>query len=475
MAALDQEGSPVTANVLLSDPSIRTLDDFLAAGGGRGLERARSLGPDGVIAEVLLSRLRGRGGAGFPTGRKWASVRGDGPDDGAGARYVVANGAEGEPGTFKDRAILRANPYQVIEGLAVAALAVGAVETYIGLKASFTREIEAVEQAVTEMADAGMLGDLTVTLVAGPEEYLYGEETGLLQVIEGEAPLPRLMPPYLQGLFATTPNSGWSARTGLAAGPPTEFDAANPTLVNNIETLAMVTHILARGAEWHRSLGTERSPGVAVCTVVGDVVSPGVGEVELGTPLAEVIDRVGGGMAPGRSIKAVLSGVSNPVITGDRLDTPVSYEGMQAIGSGLGSCGFIVFDDTTSAVELAQVCSRFLYVESCGQCPACKLGTGEITGHLDDLVGGAARQDALDLIAARLRSVTDGNRCYLPVEEQQLVTSLIEAFPDEFVEAVEGTPVAVRGLAVAKLVDVADGRAVVDERQARKQPDWTYR
>jgi NADH:ubiquinone oxidoreductase subunit F (NADH-binding) len=386
----------------------------------------------------------------------------------------VANGAEGEPGTFKDRAILRANPYQVVEGLAIAALAVGAAAAYVGLKASFTTEFDAVERAAAEMSGAGLLGDLAVTLVAGPEEYLYGEETGLLQVIEGEAPLPRLMPPYLQGLFATTPNTGWSSRAGLV-GPPTEFNAANPTLVNNVETLATVTHILARGAEWHRGLGTDASPGIAVCTVVGDVVSPGVGEVELGTPLAEVIERIGGGTAPGRSVKAVLSGVSNAVITGDRLDTPVSYEGMQAIGSGLGSCGFIVYDDTTSAVELAQVCSRFLYVESCGQCPACKLGTGEITAQLGALAAGTARQDAIDLIGARLRSVTDGNRCYLPVEEQQLVASLMTAFPDEFVDAVEGTPVTVRGLQVAKLVDVSDGRAVIDEKQATKQPDWTYR
>jgi NADH:ubiquinone oxidoreductase subunit F (NADH-binding) len=464
----------MTGNVLLSDPPVRSLDDHLASGGGAGLKRARRLGSSGVIEEVLLSGLRGRGGAGFPTGRKWASVRGDGPDDGAGDRYVVANGAEGEPGTFKDRAILRANPYQVVEGLAIAALAVGATTAYIGLKASFTTELAAVERAVTELSEAGLLGDLAVTLVAGPEEYLYGEETGLLQVIEGEAPLPRLMPPYLQGLFATTPNTGWSSRAGLA-GPPTEFDAANPTLVNNVETLATVAHILARGAEWHRSLGTASSPGVAVCTVVGDVVSPGVGEVELGTPLAEVIERIGGGLAPGRSVKAVLSGVSNAVITGDQLDTPLSYEGMQAIGSGLGSCGFVVYDDTTSAVELAQVSSRFLYVESCGQCPACKLGTGEITAQLDDLVRGTARQDAIDQIGARLRTVTDGNRCYLPVEEQQLVASLMTAFPDEFVDAVEGVPVALRGLQVAKLVDVGGGRAVVDERQATKQPDWTYR
>jgi NADH:ubiquinone oxidoreductase subunit F (NADH-binding) len=157
-------------NVLLPEPAVRTLDRYLATGGGKGLERARQLGPEGAIDELLLSGLRGRGGAGFPTGRKWASVRGKGPDDGAGERYVVANGAEGEPGTFKDRAILRANAYQVVEGLAIAALAVGARSTYIGVKESFTPEIEAIERAVAELSAVGLLGDLAVTQVAGPEE-----------------------------------------------------------------------------------------------------------------------------------------------------------------------------------------------------------------------------------------------------------------------------------------------------------------
>jgi NADH-quinone oxidoreductase subunit F len=147
---------------------------------------------------------------------------------------------------------------------------------------------------------------------------------------------------------------------------------------------------------------------------------------------------------------------------------------MEAIGSGLGSCGFVVYDDTTSAVELAAVLSRFLWVESCGQCPACKLGTGVITELLDALLRGDADRDTLELIAARLRSVTDGNRCYLPVEEQRIVASLLRAFPDEFVAAEEGAPVALRGLLVPKLVDIRDGVAVYDENQARKQPDWTY-
>ena len=458
---------------LLPTPAITSLGDFVARGGGRAIAVAREIGPGATIQEVTLSGLRGRGGGGYPTGRKWASIRGAGPDDGAGDRYVVANGAEGEPGTFKDRAIMRADPYQVIEGVAIAALAVGARAAYVAVKASFRREIEALERALVEMADAGIVGDVPITLVAGPEEYLFGEETGLLQVIEGDAPLPRLYPPYIQGLFARTPESGWSAGPGTGS-PPTTFDAANPTLVNNVETLATVTHVLRRGAEWHRALGTRQSAGAAVCTVVGDVVTPGVAVVELGTPLGEVIDQVGGGVAPGRSVKAVLSGVSNPALTGDRLDAPVSHEGLSAAGGGLGSCGFVVYDDTTDVVELAQVLSRFLYVESCGQCPACKLGTGEITAQLASLLDGRADIDAVEVIGGRLRSVTDGNRCYLPIEEQSLISSLLRAFPDDFARAIEGRPARRRGLVVPKLVDLADGVATYDERQARKQPDWTY-
>ncbi|MGH9187340.1 MAG: NADH-ubiquinone oxidoreductase-F iron-sulfur binding region domain-containing protein, partial [Acidimicrobiales bacterium] len=249
---------------------------------------------------------------------------------------------------------------------------------------------------------------------------------------------------------------------------------SNPTLVNNVETLAAVAHVLARGPEWHRSLGTADSAGLAVCTVVGDVRAPGVGEVEMGTPLAEVIERVGGGVRPGRIVKAVLSGVANPVLTASDLDAKVSYEGMEAVGSSLGACGFIVYDDTTSMVEVARAVSQFLYVESCGQCPACKLGTGAITDALDELLVGTGGDEALEIIGARLRSVTDGNRCYLPVQEQRVVASLLRAFPGEFAVAAGGTPARVRGLHAPKLVEVTDGRAIIDERQARKLPDWTY-
>jgi len=458
--------------VLLWDPPVTDVTQYLEGGGGQGYRRAVALGPGGTIQEVILSGLRGRGGGGFSTGRKWQSVRESARSVGGGNRaFVVANGAEGEPGTFKDRAIMRANPFAVVEGVAIAAWAVGAERAFIAVKERFEPETARLAQAIEEMEDAGLVGDVPIQVVLGPDHYLYGEETGLLEVIEGNDPWPRNVPPYVQGLFATTPNEGWSAGVGVA----TEFESANPTVVNNVETLATVSQVLARGPEWHRSLGTERSPGFVVATVVGDVVRPGVGEVELGTPLRQVIDEVGGGVRPGRSVRAVLSGVSNPVVTGDQLDVPCSYEGMEAIGTGLGAAGFIVFDDTTSMVEVAQLISRFLYVESCGQCPACKLGCGAVTDRLDVLAAGEATPDDLEVVAFRLETVTDGNRCYLPVEERRVVSSLLQAFPEDVAAALDGVPPPRRDLALPKVVDLVDGKAIYDENQSRKQPDWTYR
>ncbi|HEX2192452.1 MAG TPA: hypothetical protein VHH09_04605, partial [Acidimicrobiales bacterium] len=221
---------------LLADPPVTNVTDYLGIGGGQGLERARSLGPGGTIQEVILSGLRGRGGGGFPTGRKWQSVRDagtrEGPD-GANRTFVVCNAAEGEPATFKDRAIIRANPYAVVEGVAIAAYAVGAERAFIGTKERFVPEVERLAAAIDEMTEAGLAGDVPIQVVLGPDAYLLGEETGLLQVIEGEDPLPRNVPPYLHGLFATVPAEGWSASPG---GVATEFAASNPTVVNNVET-----------------------------------------------------------------------------------------------------------------------------------------------------------------------------------------------------------------------------------------------
>jgi NADH:ubiquinone oxidoreductase subunit F (NADH-binding) len=457
-----------TEGFLLPPVPLRSLGEYEAVGGGEGLARAQEIGPDLTLKEVQLSGLRGRGGAGFPTGRKWTTIR----SAAGSAKYAVVNAAEGEPGTFKDRALLRANPYQLVEGLAIAALAVGTADAYIGVKASFEAETAALRRAVEEMAAAGMLGDLTVNIVTGPDEYLFGEEKALLEVIEGNAPLPRLFPPYQHGLFATGIQMGWQASVGT---PDEAHPDPHPTLVNNVETLSNVPHILRKGAEWYRSFGTDASPGIVVATVVGDVVRAGVGEVELGVPLRDVIETISGGVLDGRRLKAVFSGVSNPVLTEAQLDLPLTYEDFAAAGTGLGACGFIVYDDSACMVEVARLFSQFLAVESCGQCPACKLGTAAITEHLNAVELGAGNDDDITTIGGRLRTVTDGNRCALPQEEQNVVGSLMTRFPDEFAEHLErGRCPRPRPLVMPKLVDIVEGRAVYDERYRYKQPDWTY-
>jgi NADH:ubiquinone oxidoreductase subunit F (NADH-binding) len=386
-----------------------------------------------------------------------------------GRHYVVVNGAEGEPGTFKDRALVRANPYQLVEGLVIAAFAVGAEEVYLCLKERFEGERAAVTRAVAEMQEAGICSDCRVNVVAGPDEYLFGEEKAMLEVIEGKPPLPRWFPPHEHGLFATVPSSGWESGSSVGRGE------SNPTLVNNLETLSNVPHILAKGADWFRAMGTPESPGTIVATVVGDVVAPDVGEVELGTPLRAVIDAIGSGLPAGRTVKAVLSGVANAVVTAADLDVPVSYEGFQGIGSGMGSAGFIVYDDTACMVQAALLCSRFLYVESCGQCPPCKRGSGEVTVRLERIEAGVGTDDDVREIGGWLERVTDGNRCYLAVEEQVLVSSILRAFAEEFVEHLsEARCPRPRPLPLPKLVDLAGGRAVYDESFWLKRPDWTY-
>jgi NADH:ubiquinone oxidoreductase subunit F (NADH-binding) len=454
---------------LLPSEPITSLDAYLGTEfGGLGVGTAQRIGPAATIQVIADSGLRGRGGGGFPTGRKWAGIA----SQSGTRRYLVCNGAEGEPGTFKDRALLRTNPYQVVEGVIIAAFAIGADEAFICLKRTFEAEITAVTRAVQEFQSAGICSDCTVNVVAGPDEYLFGEEKAMLEVIEGKPPLPRWFPPYEHGLFAASPQEGWEAGPH---GAHRRADEPNPTLVNNVETLANVPHILARGAEWFRSMGTPESPGSVVATVVGDVAAPDVGEVELGTPLRAVIDAVGSGLLEGRSVKAVFSGVANPVIRSAHLDTPVSYEGLSSIGSAMGAAGFIVYDDTACMVDAAYRFSRFLYIESCGQCAPCKIGSGEITVHLERIETGAGDDGDIAAMQGWLERVTDGNRCYLAVEEQLLVASVLRAFPEEFAEHMElhRCPRPVRR-PIPKLIDLAGGRATYDEAFWRKRPDWTY-
>ena len=451
-------------SVLLPPAPITTIEDYVDAGGGEALRAARALGPDATIEEITASGLRGRGGAGFPVGAKWGSVR----SAGGGTHYAVANGAEGEPATFKDRTLMRLDPYRIVEGLAIAAFCVDAPTAFIGVKRSFGGEVANLRRAAVELGDTGLLGDLTISIVEGPDEYLFGEEKALLEVIEGRDPLPRLLPPWQHGLFATV-TMGWEAGTPAGAG-----QASNPTLVNNVETLASVAHVLARGATWYRSLGTPDSAGTVIVTIVGDVRVPGVHEVELGTSLAEVISWCGGA-EPNRELKAAFSGVSNPVLPARDFDIPLTYEAFEALGSGLGAAGFAVYDDTADMVAVAAELTRFLAVESCGQCPPCKRGSMELTEILTRIANGGGQDADLAAIQALLGTVTDANRCYLGTEVQRLVSSVLREFPDDFAAHLEGHPPLEREVVVPKVVEIdPDGAVVYDERHRLKLPDWTY-
>lgn len=405
---------------LLTDRDLPSLAAYLDVGGGAGLERARSMDPADVIGEVRRSGLRGRGGAGFPTGIKW-----QGTATASVPRAVVANAAEGEPGTLKDRALLAANPFLVLEGIATAAYAVGADVAYIGIKALFTEQIARVEAAAAAMSE--LVSGLDLRLVEGPDDYLFGVETAMLEVIEGKDPLPRLVPPYVQG---------------IQAPDGTEY----ATVVNNVETLANVPGIIANGAGWYREAGTDRSPGSMIFTVSGDVRTPAVTELALGTPLSYLIYGAGGGMEAGRRPKLVVSGVSNRPLTAAELDTPLSFEGMAGIGSGLGAGGFIVYDDRTCAVEVGAALSGFLQVGSCGQCPPCKLGTTEFATGFGRLLDGAGTLDDVELMAAWVSRVTDANRCGLGAGQQALASGILEKFADDVVACLEGRCPGHRGL-----------------------------
>jgi NADH:ubiquinone oxidoreductase subunit F (NADH-binding) len=462
---------------VLSPHPIADLDEYLERGGGRGIEAARTQEPLALIAEVEASGLRGRGGAGFPTGRKWRTVLEN--RSSTEPTSVVVNGAEGEPGTFKDRTILRNDPYQVIEGALIAAKAVRADLIVFGLKESFETQLARLRQAISEIQDIGWANGIKMIVFEGPHEYLYGEETALLETIDGRYPFPRIAPPFRRGVREVVEHdddvdtrSGLSAHVDMA-GPGGETEAP-PTLVDNVETLANVPRIIARGASWFRTEGTDASPGTMVCTVTGATARAGVGEFIMGTPLREVIEEIGGGARLGHRIKAVLPGVSNGLIPADRLDTPVCYEAMAEIGSGLGSAGFIVLDEDDDLVAVAAGASRFLAVESCGQCVPCKRDGLALADVLDRLCRSDASQVDLRLTRNLVATVGDRARCALAGQQQAVVGSVLDLFPAEVAAHVSGDAPGVERYLVAELLDIEGDEPVWDERHREKQPDWSY-
>lgn len=442
----------VVRDRLIPQEPITSLDQYLEQGGGRAIAKALTLAPQEIIDTVKAAGLRGRGGAGFPTAMKWGGLRGAG-----GVKYLCVNFAEGEPSTYKDRWITRHNPYQFLEGVAIAAYTVGVVAAYVAVKEIFTREIAGVRKALTEMQEADLLGYIPINLVLGPDSYLFGEEKALLEVVEGKEPAPRILPPYQQGLFFQ-PNSD------------------NPTLVNNVETMHNIPLIVRYGPEWWRSVGPERSPGTMVFTLCGDVQRPGMYELPLGTPLRELLYSYGGGPKDGHELKAVVSGCSMPVITPDMFDTPLDFDSMAQAGTGLGSAAYSAWDETACMVQLAYRFSRFLHIESCDQCNACKLHSQAITNLLWKIESGnGTEQDVADIVDRTLW-VTDANRCFLPEAESALTRSFVVKFVDEFAEHLESGCPHDRYLPVPKIIDFdeATGTFTYDEKLRRKLPNWTY-
>lgn len=390
--------------------------EYVARRGYAGLSKALRIGPAAILETIRQSGLRGRGGAGFPTAKKWEMV----VQRNEPKKYLCCNAAEDEPGTFKDRYLLRFNPHQLIEGALIAGYAVGAEEVYLYINGHYTEEIEFMEQALQEAKEKGHWGRpiegssrrLELILCKSPGTYVAGEETALLEVIEGRAARPRQKPPYypaVRGLFGM------------------------PTVVNNAETLSNVSHILREGADWFRSRGTATSPGTLVFTLTGDVNRPGLYELPLGTSLRELIEVHGEGIKGGKQLKAVFpGGPSNTIIGIDKLDTALDFDALKAVGTGLGTGAVIVMSEEVCMVQSAIQYARFFGRESCGQCPPCKLGTVHISEILEKIESGRGDEKDLQQIEQVCGMIKGRGYCYLLTGASIAVESIYRRFKEEY-------------------------------------------
>jgi NADH-quinone oxidoreductase subunit F len=352
------------------------------------------LTPQQVIDAVKDSGLRGRGGAGFPTGMKWGFL----PADSHLPRYLCVNADESEPGTFKDRQIIERNPHLLIEGTLLSAYAIQSRTAYIYIRGEFANGAKVLEEAIAEAYGAGHLGrniygkgyDLDVYVHRGAGAYICGEETGLIESLEGKRAYPRVKPPF----------------------PATYGVFGSPTIVNNVETLACVPVILQRGAAWFKAIGPERSPGPKLYCVSGHVKRPGVYELPMGTNLREIIYVHAGGIAADKQVKAVIPGGSSvPVLTAAELDVAMDFDSVAKAGSLLGSCGIIVMDEDTCMVRALRIISHFYHHESCGQCTPCREGTGWIERILERLLAGEAAMEELDQLHEVANNIMGNTIC----------------------------------------------------------------
>ena len=400
----------------IDTPGLRSIDTYRKGGGYETL--AATLGKttaDQVIEVVKASGLRGRGGAGFPTGLKWSFV----PKASPKPRYIVCNADESEPGTFKDRELMEKNPHLLIEGMILAGYAIGSQLGYIYLRGEFEYIQKIVDQAIGEARAAGLLGDnvagsgyrFDVHTHLGAGAYICGEETALLSSLEGYRGQPRLKPPFpaVEGLYAC------------------------PTVVNNTETLMAVPHIVKNGAAWYRQWGTEKSAGTKVFSVSGPVKRPGNYEVPLGYSMKTLIEQDCGGMVEGLKLKAVIPGGSSvPLLPASDLDTPLDYESMNAKGTFLGSGGVIVIDDQTCIVDALWNVTRFYEHESCGKCTPCREGTYWMAEVFERLENGHGKDTDIELLASVADNILGKSFCALGDAAAMPVQGALKHFRDEF-------------------------------------------
>jgi len=385
----------------------QSIDSYLAAGGYQALAKARECDRKQLIEEIEnAGKLRGRGGAGFNTGLKWSGAF-TAPGE---EKYVVCNADEGEPGTYKDRAIMESDPHTVIEGMLICAYAIGAKHCYIYCRGEYEGCITLLRSAAAQAREKGLCGDVDIRVHSGAGSYVCGEETTLLTSLEGHRAEPRLKPPFptVAGLFA------------------------KPTVVNNVETFATVPAIVSNGAEWFSAIGAPKYPGTKIFCLSGDVLNRGCFEVPTNANLKEIIEQFGG-IPAGHKIKAVqVGGSSCGYLTPDKLDTPVDFDSMRAIGASLGSGSILVIDDSHNMVDIVAGIAHFFNHESCGKCVPCREGTYRVAQIMDKFAAGIGTQGDLE----QIKKLADlmNNSCFCPLGQSATlaVTSAISLFPEDF-------------------------------------------
>ena len=403
----------VLRNCGVINPS--SFEHYLARGGYKGLERSFSMTPEEVIEEMKNSGLRGRGGAGFSTGMKWSFARASKADD----KYIICNADEGDPGAFMDRSVLEGDPHSVIEGLMIAGYAIGAQHAYIYVRSEYPLAIERLKNAIKQAEDAGLLKkkfdngfEFEIKIKKGSGAFVCGEETSLMASIEGVRAMPRPKPPF-------------PANSGLFK---------KPTNINNVETLAAVSSIMRDGAESYASLGSEKSKGTKTFSLAGKITRTGLIEVELGTKLGDIINKIGGGCPDGKTFKAVQTGgPSGGCLTPEHFDVPVDYENLASAGSIIGSGGMVVMNEDSCMVEVAKYFVGFTENESCGKCIPCRMGTQHVHMILEKITSGEGEMEDIERLKKIADTMKKSSLCGLGQTAPNPILTTLRYFEDEYI------------------------------------------